>query len=288
MPQHVIVAGAAGYIGRHVVTALLERGARVSAIVRPGDASRLQPPSGRSEGRLSVIELDLLAPDTDLASLSAPAPDIYLHLAWEQGFVHNAPVHMLRLSDHYRVLRHFAEAGTGRLAVLGSRHEIGYHEGVVTAETPANPQSLYGIAKDSLRRAVFATLGEICPVQWLRAYYVYGDDRYNQSVFTKILQAADRGDRTFPFTSGQERYDFIHVAELGRQIAAAISQAHVTGIINVCSGEPRSFGEMAETFIREEGLPLRLDYGAYPDRPYDSPCIYGDATEILRILAADV
>lgn len=31
-------------------------------------------------------------------------------------------------------------------------------------------------------------------------------------------------------------------------------------------------------------LPVSLEYGKYPDRPYDSPCIYGDNTKIMTIM----
>ena len=34
-----------------------------------------------------------------------------------------------------------------------------------------------------------------------------------------------------------------------------------------------------------KNLDIKLDYGAFPDRPYDSPCIYGDTTKINHIIA---
>ncbi|MGO2111979.1 MAG: NAD-dependent epimerase/dehydratase family protein, partial [Pseudoclavibacter sp.] len=217
----------------------------------------------------------------------ASVADVFVHLAWEKGFAHNAPEHLLRLSDHYRVLRHVAEAGVSRLAVLGTMHEVGYHEGAIVAETPTNPLSLYGIAKDALRRSVFASLGDLTDLLWLRAYYIYGDDRNNQSIFTKLLEAADDGTATFPFTTGTRQFDFIRVEELGRQIAAASSQSDVTGVINVSTGKPVSLGAQVEAFIVEHELEIELEYGKFPDRPYDSPVVYGDASDITQILAAD-
>lgn len=275
--QHVVVTGAAGYIGRHVVTALLDEGARVTAVVRQHRAYRV-------DERADIVELDLLAPGADLARLTAEGPDALVHLAWEAGFAHDAPAHMLRLSDHYRVLSHFAEAGVGRIAALGTMHEVGRHEGAITAETPTNPMSLYGIAKDALRRAVLHSFGETHAVQWLRAYYIYGDDRNNQSIFTKLLQAAEQGKQVFPFTTGTNRFDFIHVRELGQQIAAVALQDEVRGVINVCSGEPVSLRDQVERFIADHELDIRLDVGAFPDRPYDSKETYGDATVIQDLM----
>ena len=72
--------------------------------------------------------------------------------------------------------------------------------------------------------------------------------------------------------------------ELADQIGSAVSQDEVLGIINCCTGHPISLAEKVEQFIREKGLTIRLDYGAYPDRPYDSPVIYGDPTKIQKIM----
>ncbi|SDH81893.1 NAD-dependent epimerase/dehydratase family protein [Agrococcus jejuensis] len=276
--QHVIVTGAAGYVGRHVVTALLDAGAEVTAVVRPGRGDRV-------DERARIAELDLLDPASDLSTLLEPPADALVHLAWEAGFAHNAPQHMLRLSDHFRVLDAFSRAGVGRIAALGTMHEIGRHEGAITAETPTNPLSLYGIAKDALRRAVLAHIAPTTTVQWLRAFYILGDDRQNQSIFTKLLEAAEAGKTTFPFTSGKAQFDFIQVDELGRQIATVALQDEVHGVLNVCSGEPVALGTQVERFIESHGLDIALQYGAYPDRPYDSKVVYGDATEIQALMA---
>ena len=66
----------------------------------------------------------------------------------------------------------------------------------------------------------------------MRGYYIYGDDLRNHSIFTKLLEASKKGDKTFPFTSGKNQYDFMSVDKLVEQIVAIISQNEVDGIIN--------------------------------------------------------
>ena len=64
----------------------------------------------------------------------------------------------------------------------------------------------------------------------------------------------------------------------------ATLNADVNGIINICSGKPVSLRERVEQFVKENNLSIKLQYGAFPDRPYDSPIIYGDDKKIKRIL----
>ncbi len=46
-----------------------------------------------------------------------------------------------------------------------------------------------------------------------------------------------------------------------------------------------SLADRVEAYIRENDLDIALEYGAFPDRPYDSPGVWGDATKIRQILA---
>ena len=128
------------------------------------------------------------------------------------------------------------------------------------------------------------TQGKDVVLQWLRAFYIYGDDMFNQSIFTKLLQAANDGKKTFPFTTGKNKYDFIHVEELARQIAVVAMQTGEVGVINCCSGKPVSLGEKVEEFIKEHGLDIKLEYGVFPDREYDSPGVWGDGSRIYNLI----
>ena len=72
--------------------------------------------------------------------------------------------------------------------------------------------------------------------------------------------------------------------ELAQQIATVASQEEVTGVVNCCSGNPVSLADKVEEFIKEHHFKIRPEYGAFPDRPYDSPGVWGDPEKINRIM----
>lgn len=271
----VLVTGASGYVGRHVVAALLDLGHDVIACdLRIMDV----------DVRAKKLELDLFGDFNDIYGYVGK-PDVCVHLAWRDGFVHNSPNHMGDLSNHFSFLSAMIDGGLMHLVVMGTMHEVGYWEGAIDENTPCNPLSQYAIAKNALRQSMILYCKEKgCVFQWLRGFYILGDDKRNHSIFAKLLQANADGKTLFPFTTGKSKYDFLTVDELARQIALASTQDEVTGIINCCSGKPVSLADRVEQYIKDNHLNIRLDYGKYPDRPYDSPIIYGDPSKINMIM----
>ena len=272
----VLVTGANGYIGRHIVTSLLDK--NIEVVACDINTSDVDPRAVKKE--LNLFDITSKNIFKELGS-----PDVCLHMAWRNGFVHNASTHMGDLSAHYKFLIGMIDGGLKHLAVMGTMHEVGYWEGAIDENTPCNPISMYGIAKDALRRSIiqYCNQKEVV-LQWLRCFYILGDDKKNNSIFCKLLNAAEEGKTTFPFTTGKNKYDFIKVEELATLISATIVQTDITGIINCCTGAPISLADQVESFIEEHNLNIKLEYGAFPDRSYDSPCIYGDATKINKIM----
>lgn len=274
--KSVLVTGAGGYIGRHVVTALLDRGLEVTAVDLRLDGV---------DERADRLPLDLFSGGKDIYDQMG-RPDAVLHMAWRDGFKHGSPAHIDDLPRHYELIENLYAGGLKQLAVMGTMHEVGYWEGPITEDTPCSPASLYGISKNALRELAFLSAqahGGI--LQWIRAYYIVGDDKFGSSIFSKLLDAAEQGRKTFPFTTGKNKYDFISIDELAQQISAILAQEEVNGIINACTGRPVGLAERVERYIAENNLNITLEYGAFPDRPYDSPGVWGDPSKINEILA---
>lgn len=269
----VVVTGASGYIGRHVVDALIKMHHEVIAVDMINKGINTDA---------TFLSLDIFSDDI---YNKLGRPDACIHMAWKDGFNHASDAHMGMLSKHYAFIKNMIDGGVKYLSVMGTMHEIGYYEGCVDENTPTNPLSMYGIAKNALREASLLLAEKSnMSLMWLRAYYILGDDSNNNSIFTKITQMEHEGKASFPFVSGKNKYDFIHVDELAKQIATASTQSEITGIINCCSGKPVSLADKVNEFIEKNHYSIRPDYGKFPERPYDSPAIWGDNTKINLIM----
>lgn len=270
----ILVTGANGYLGRGVVKQLLDDGFDVVATDFKSD---------HIDTRATIILGNIFDIDEPFAFFGKP--DVLLHMAWKDGFVHGAISHIDDLPKHVHFLSKMIESGIGRIAVLGSMHEVGFYEGSIDENTPCNPESLYGISKNALRSVIrLECKKRNVPFQWLRGFYIVGNTSDGCSIFSKIIQASQKGEKTFPFTKGLNQFDFLDYDVFCNYTAKAIEQDEVCGVINICSGRPEQLSSRVCRFISDNSLDIQLEYGKFPDRPYDSKAIWGNDAKIRKIM----
>ena len=270
----ILVTGANGYLGKGVVKQLLDDGIEVIATDIRGNLID-------AKAQIMIANLfDIKEPYSYFGK-----PDVLLHMAWRDGFIHSSPNHIDDLPLHNKFLNKVIESGVKRVAVMGSMHEVGFFEGSIKENTSCNPTTPYGISKNALRNLTDMLCGQKDKkFQWLRGYYIVGNSKYGSSIFSKITAAEAEGKSEFPFTMGKNQFDFIDYKEFCEQVVSAVMQDNVLGIINICSGHPEKLSDRVERFIKENGYKIKLKYGAFPDRPYDSKAVWGDSSKIERIL----
>ena len=270
----ILVTGANGYLGQGIVRSILNNG---HCVVATDFNTQFV------DERAERIVCNLFEVDNPYSFFGEP--DVLLHLAWRDGFVHYSSAHIDDLPKHYAFIKKMVDGGIQQVAVMGSMHEIGFFEGSINESTPCHPTTPYGIGKNALRDLTQMICEQKNIVfQWLRGYYIVGNSKFGSSIFSKITAAVDEGKTEFPFTLGQNQYDFIDYPDFCAQVAAVVGQKNEQGIINICSGKPEKLADRVERFIKENDYRIKLQYGAFPDRPYDSKAIWGDDTKIRKIM----
>ena len=272
----ILVTGANGYLGQGIVDHLLIQGHQVIA----------------TDFSTTLVNRNAVKMDGDLFALEDPyrffgEPEVLLHLAWRDGFNHYADTHIEDIPKHFTFLQKMMASQIQRIAMMGSMHEVGFFEGCIKEDTPCYPLSFYGVAKNTLRELLELLAKQHDKMfQWLRAYYIVGHSEYGNSIFSKITKAATAGQKEFPFTTGQNQYDFLNYEAFCEQVASVAGQSKVNGMIEICSGKPEKLADRVNRFIQENDYQIQLLYGAFPDRPYDSKAVWGDFTKIQKILSA--
>ena len=277
--MRVAVTGANGFIGKHLLAELERRSLRATAIIRP---SSKEPPE---LAKHAVIQMDLLDPPPNAFELMGE-PEVLIHLGWGGLPNHKSPHHFVEeLPAQYRFLENLVKSGLGNMVVAGTCLEYGMTPGELREDMETRPASPYGLAKDTLRRRLEGLKqDQSFSLTWTRLFYVHGDGQAENSVLPQLKRAVERGDETFNMSGGEQQRDFVPVTEAARYLVSLATGNRDNGIVNVCTGQPRSVRDLVERRIRDNGWSIKLNFGYYP-YPDDEPmAFWGNREKLDRCL----
>lgn len=243
--RDVVVTGAGGFVGPHVVSSLRARGAIVRAI---------SAATGRPSAPLPADVETLTADVTDGASIieAIGRADAVVHLAGDSSVSASIADPGATLDVHVggtvNVLEACRHSGIRRFVYASSAEVYGRPErNPVAEDSPVRPVSPYGAAKAAAECAVRAWSSSygIASVI-LRPFSVYGPGVAPGSlVGTIVRQAASRGD--IIVADLRPVRDYVYVADLAEAIASACERDAESSItLNVGSGIGTSVGALAE------------------------------------------
>ena len=276
----VIVTGATGFVGRHVLAELETRSVESIALLRPAKAKALEHSTCR------IVQFDLHNPPPNAFELMG-CPDVVIHLAWS-GLTNYKSLHHFEqeLPAQYRFLKNLIESGLQTLVVAGTCAEYGMQPGMLSEEIEGRPSNSYGFAKDTLRRQL-EYLKAVHPFKltWTRLFYLYGEGQSESALLPQLRKAVERDDQIFNMSGGEQCRDYLPVAEVARHLVSLALAEKDIGVVNICSGIPISVRKLVEGWIKENGWSIRLNLGHYPYPDYEPMAFWGNPQKLSCLLS---
>ena len=274
----VFVTGATGFVGSFAVRELAARGHDVAVLARASsDAWRLE-----GLETLRRVAGDLADEGSYAEGLRSFAPDCIVHAAWTGVANHdrNDPRQVANVAQAGALVRTAAEAGAKAFVGFGSQAEYGPRPDRSREDVVLAPTTLYGAAKVAALH-VSRVQCELAGMRfaWLRLFSTYGPRDEAYWMLPQLILRLLRGERP-ALTKGIQQWDYCHVADTARAIAAVVESPNAAGAFNVGAGSTQSIRQIAE-WIRDEAAPgAPLGFGEVPYRPDQVMHLEADTTRL--------
>lgn len=271
----VLVTGATGFIGRQTLLPLLEREYDVHAIHRASAPMDVDDVTWHRADLLKSAEV-----------VGDVQPSHLLHLAWyaEPGKYWSSEKNLDWIRATLDLARAFQAAGGRRFVGAGTCAEYDWSAGVCGEnETPIRPSSLYGASKHAASIALSAYFRQVeISAAWARIFFMYGPSEHPDRLVPSVIRAL-LVNRPAQCSSGEQRRDFSHVADIASALVALLD-SDVEGPVNVGSGTARPVHEIVSKIGQILERTEWIEFGALPKKKDDPPLIVADTTRLLKVV----
>jgi dTDP-6-deoxy-L-talose 4-dehydrogenase (NAD+) len=282
--QKILVTGATGFIGQHVINQLLSiESMRIVATSRTEPS--VEQASWLPKVQFIPFDIAVASADKDLFAYFGK-PDVVIHLAWSGLPDYRSMAHLdTYWLQHYRFLTNLLANGLTNLTITGTCLEYGLQSGCLSENLPTLPTTAYGLAKDTLRKALeLYAADRNVSFKWLRLFYMYGRGQNPKSLLAQVEAAALRGDATFNMSKGEQLRDYLPITDVASTIVQAAMKQDVNGVFNVCSGQPIAVRTLVERFMQERNYQLQLNLGYYPYPDYEPLAFWGNNQKLSMVI----
>lgn len=268
----VLVTGADGFLGSHLVERLLADGHRVTALVRPSSVTGTSTLRLRNLAHVvgyleAVIAVDVAGADA-IDRMAEAEPQVVFHLAAEafveRSFTQPHDVLRTNLGGTMNVLALARRSPSlHRLVVTSSSEVYGPARAPsMTEDHPLEPTSPYAASKLAADRMAIAwhrTWGT--PLTVVRPFNTYGP-RHVYDVIPKFIALALRGEPLVVHGDGRQSRDFTWVDDMIEAFVLAASHPELVGrAIHFGSGEATEIGALARTIVELAGSRSPIEHG---------------------------
>jgi nucleoside-diphosphate-sugar epimerase len=241
--KNVLLTGGSGFIGRHSIPFLLDKGYEVHAVFH------VEKPDFINNKKLFWHQCNLLDSFEQKQLFSKVKPTHLLHLAW---FV--VPGEYWQSLENFRwvrasleIIANFVEQGGLRAVIAGTSAEYDWSYGYCSEKvTPLQPSSLYGTCKNSLHEMVRQFSNQTgFSYAWGRVFFLYGPYEYPERLVASFICAL-LNNRNAQCLHGDLIRDFLHVQDVASAFVSLL-ESSIIGPINIASGNPVSLKEIVTT-----------------------------------------
>ena len=272
-----VVTGAAGFIGSHVLQALLDRGHE--AVGWDAFTDYYDPERKEENARaLPVERLDLVEDDLDLAGV-----DGVFHLAGQPGVASFGRVFGVYVRQNVVATQRLFEAAAAaavRVVLASSSSIYGDAETYPTPETAEpRPISPYGITKVACEHLAYAYGRELgLDAVTLRYFTIYGPRQRPDMALAKMVACLVEGRPFELHGDGTQSRSFTYVDDAVAATVAAMERAAAGSVYNVGGGEEATVLDVVETLTAIAGR--RLELIRRPRRTGDAARTAADTSRI--------
>jgi UDP-glucuronate 4-epimerase len=291
--DHVVVTGAAGFIGSHLAEALLDQGYEVVGVDAFTDYYSPADKRANVAGLLErpgfhLLEADLAQVDVEGQLRGATA---VFHQAAQPGVRASWGLEFASYVHHnvlatQRLLEACARAGVPRAVLASSSSVYGDAPGYpTTEESRTRPVSPYGVTKLASEHLCLAyARPEVSQtsIAILRYFTVYGPRQRPDMAFRRFLEAAVAGRTIVVYGDGEQTRDFTHVDDAVRANLLAMTAPVQAEAINIGGGRRVTLNEALELIGEATGR--RLDIQRRPAQPGDVRHTGADGTRAEALL----
>jgi GDP-4-dehydro-6-deoxy-D-mannose reductase len=283
MSNDILITGAAGFAGSHLIDLLAGSGADIVAWHRPGGS----PPRGDGAARWDAVDLLDEAQVQSAIDRARPAAVYHCAGAAHVGRAWDSTTTTLatNVRGTHHVLRALERIGSrARVLVPSSALVYAPADYPLAEDQPLLPSSPYGLSKLA-QEMLGVKANDVLAVTIARPFNHFGprqDPHFVASGFARRIADIERGQWAPEISVGnlEARRDLTDVRDTVRAYQMILERGEPGRPYNVCSGHAITMQELLDKLIARARVPVAIKVDPARYRPNDTPLLVGNPARL--------